>query len=636
MLNLNQEQQKAISHNTGPMMVLSGPGSGKTTVISLRIKNLIEVYSVNPNNILVVTFTKNSAEEMKQRFYSLVDYKYKGVDFGTFHSHFFKIIRDHNNYTLNDVVHEKEKIDLLKEIIKKAQKNPSSKLNEMSQVIFDSDDDFYTTLSSEISFVKNILLNPKEFDSSVTNSFFEMYKEYESLKNHYKKIDFDDMLIKCYELLKNDTSLRNRLQNKFKYILIDEFQDINKVQYECIKLLLDNNKNLFVVGDDDQSIYAFRGSDPDILLNFPIDFPEIKKTVLNINYRSTEDIINISNIIINDNKKRFDKNLVGTGKVSDKKPNLLTTQNIYAEAKEIVKKIKIIKDDNNNSSNNFNVAIIYRTNFQATSIIENLVQANISYQSNDYVATIYDHHIAQDILAYLEFAENNFDNQSFMRIANKPKRYLSKNLLIDAIKCVPDGNCILNYLYSCNNLESWQLTRIHDFKFDIQQLKNKLPYDAIKYILYNIGYDKYLEDFANYKKTDYKSLVLVSEQILESSKNFETISEYLKHIKNISDEINKLNKKTITKSNLEPNSDFIVTLTTMHSSKGLEFDIVFIISCVEGIIPHEKSYGINDLEEERRLLYVAITRAKLQLTICIVREIQGSYVKHSQFLNNII
>ena len=332
-LTLNDSQYKAIIHNKGPMIVLSGPGSGKTTVITYRIKNLIENLGVNPNKILVITFTKAASEEMKERFNNICNKSYN-VSFNTFHSYFFRIIRDYYKYDLYNILDDNEKVNIIKKII-----------ND-NNIFFDNQEEFIQAIISEISLLKNELINYKLFNSKYINSstFTLIYEQYEKIKSEQRKIDFDDMLIQCYHLLKQNDAIRNIWINKYDYILIDEYQDANKVQYECIKMLVSLERNIFVVGDDDQSIYGFRGSSPKFLHKFYKDFKGSKKVVLNVNYRSTEQIINLCNKVIVENSNRFEKNIIGTNK-KDKSPILLRSYDVSEEAKKIVEKIKRLKSN---------------------------------------------------------------------------------------------------------------------------------------------------------------------------------------------------------------------------------------------------------------------------------------------------
>ena len=609
-LRLNENQQKAILHKNGPMIVLSGPGSGKTTVITYRVKNLIENYNIRPNEILVITFTKAASEEMKERFKKICS-SYYNVSFSTFHSYFFRIIRENYKYELSNILDDNEKVKIIKSIINKY------------NIYFDNMEEFVQSIISEISLLKNELINPNYFNSRYLNSnnFNIVYNEYELLKNQQNKIDFDDMLIQCYYLLKDYENIRKFWKNKYKYILIDEFQDINKVQYECIKILCEN-KNIFVVGDDDQSIYGFRGSSPEFLLNFPKDFENTKKVILNVNYRSTNQIINLCNKVILENNNRYDKNIIGTNK-ENKQPILIRSYDAYEEAKKIVGKIQVLKKTYPLEE----IAIIYRTNLQARAVVEILKDYNIEYQLKDNITSIYEHFIAKDIICYLSLAINNIDNESFLKIANKPKRFLNKNMLQDAFEKCKNETSILEYLYCKVDLKSWQMEGINEILFHLEQIKSKNVYDAIKYIIKTVGYENYLEEYVNFKNIGIKGLLEILNEVLDSAKGYEKIEEYLNHIENMKQEVFKKYRN---------NNQRGVVLTTMHSVKGLEFDVVFVIGCIDGIIPHEKSKSYIEIEEERRLFYVAITRAKVLLYISILNTKYEERAFPSRFLKNLI
>ena len=609
-LRLNENQQKAILHKNGPMIVLSGPGSGKTTVITYRVKNLIENYNISPNEILVITFTKAASEEMKERFKKICS-SYYNVSFSTFHSCFFKIIRENYKYELSNILDDNEKAKIIKSIINKY------------NIYFDNMEEFVQAIISEISLLKNELLNPNYFNSRYLNSnnFNIVYNEYELLKNQQNKIDFDDMLIQCYYLLKDYEDIRKFWINKYKYILIDEFQDINRVQYECIKILCEN-KNIFVVGDDDQSIYGFRGSRPEFLLNFPKDFENTKKVILNVNYRSTNQIINLCNKVILENNNRYAKNIIGTNK-ENKQPILIRAYDAYEEAKKIVGKIQALKKIYPLEE----IAIIYRTNLQARAVVEILKDYNIEYQLKDNITSIYEHFIAKDIICYLSLAINKFDNESFLKIANKPKRFLNKNMLQDAFEKCKNETSILEYLYCKVDLKSWQMESINELLFHLEQIKSKNVYDAIKYIIKTVGYESYLEEYVDFKNIGIKGLLEILNEVLDSAKGYEKIEEYLNHIENMKQDIFKKYKN---------NNQRGIVLTTMHSVKGLEFDVVFVIGCIDGIIPHEKSKSYIEIEEERRLFYVAITRAKVLLYISILNTKYEEKAFPSRFLKNLI
>ena len=429
------------------------------------------------------------------------------------------------------------------------------------------------------------------------------------------------MLIKCYELLSNNENILKIWQNRFSHILIDEFQDINKIQYETIKLLAQKCDSLYIVGDDDQSIYKFRGAKPEFLINFKEEYNNVETSILNVNYRSTEEIINISNKIISQNNFRLDKKIVGTGK-RGVNPKIIKSDDIATEAVNIAKKIKSMKDINVND-----ICVIYRNNLQSRAFIEAFMNFNIPYQLKDEVPLIYEHWICKDICAYINCAINKYDNESLKRIINKPKRYINKGIISYLDK---NNESLLYQLLETNKLKNWQKQRIEELEFYFNSIKKKTPYDAFKYIRKVVDYNSYVKEYSKYKRMNYKNLFEILDELQETSKGFKTLEEYLEHVK---ETIKKSKEENSKKEKSDLNG---VTLTTMHSVKGLEFEVVFVISCVENVIPHEKAKSKEDIEEERRLFYVAVTRAKSILYISIIKTRYEETVKPTIFLNNII
>ncbi|MBR1737745.1 MAG: ATP-dependent helicase [Firmicutes bacterium] len=441
--------------------------------------------------------------------------------------------------------------------------------------------------------------------------------------NH--KIDFDDMLELCYYTLKEREDVRLSWQKRYKYILIDEFQDINKAQYECVKLLSGEEKNVFAVGDDDQSIYGFRGARPEFLLKFPTDFKDSQKIVLDINYRSSDNIIKISNAIICHNKKRYEKTIHGTDKQGPT-PKLIRPEDINSEAKEIAERIKKLSERVQLN----NIAVIYRTNIQARALVDTFMDYHINYRLRDEIPSIYRHWCAKDILAYLSLGLNRCDNDSIERIINKPKRYISKVTIAESKKACRENESLIESIFRQKDLKAYQYDRLHDLIFQLSRIKEKNTYDAIKYIMKVIGYNDYLKEYSTYRKLDYKSLLEIVNEISEAAKDYPNISDFLSHIKTVEEEI-----KEKQSSSMSNNTDGVV-LTPMHSAKGLEFDTVFITSVIEGIIPHEKSTTDDEKEEERRLFYVAVTRAKRLLYFSSIKTRYDKETKLSPFLKDFI
>ena len=614
---LNENQLKAVNHLDGPCMVLAGPGSGKTRVITYRIANMVVNKNIKPTSILAISFTKASSIEMKNRALSLSnDFRMNKVTYGTFHSVFFRILRYFENYNIESILDEKTKRIGLKNILKGLNIENADDDETIGQVI------------NEISYVKNELMDKRDFKSEVltNDEFIKVYNFYEEYKQQMNKIDFDDMLIKTYELLKNNKAALDRVRSVYRYILVDEFQDINKVQFEALKLIANPSNNIFVVGDEDQSIYGFRGSRPDFLLEFEEYFSNTKKVLLDINYRSKGEIINIANRLIEKNTNRYEK-VIKCGQGNGAKVNYISPEDSEEEAVYIAKDIKNKVQEDYTEYTDF--AVIYRTNIQSRALVDVFMDMRIPFVVKDSIVTIYDHWAAQDILAYLRIGVNPNSNKDWIRIINKPFRYISKDNL-NLIKDEPD---FINSLINKCDLHPKQVKTINDLDIDISYVKGLNPKNAISYIRTTLDYDRYILDYCTNRKIKTNGLIEILNELESSATNFKTIQEYLEHIERVKSEIvdNKNNKET----------DGVI-FTTMHSAKGLEFKNVYIIGTNEGTIPHEKSYEIDDeekkndqIEEERRLMYVAITRAEENICISSPINKYGKRVSKSRFVEDI-
>ena len=614
---LNENQLKAVNHLDGPCMVLAGPGSGKTRVITYRIANMVVNKNIKPTSILAISFTKASSIEMKNRALSLSnDFRMNKVTYGTFHSVFFRILRYFENYNIESILDEKTKRIGLKNILKGLNIENADDDETIGQVI------------NEISYVKNELMDKRDFKSEVltNDEFIKVYNFYEEYKQQMNKIDFDDMLIKTYELLKNNKAALDRVRSVYRYILVDEFQDINKVQFEALKLIANPSNNIFVVGDEDQSIYGFRGSRPDFLLEFEEYFSNTKKVLLDINYRSKGEIINIANRLIEKNTNRYEK-VIQCGQGNGAKVNYISPEDSEEEAVYIAKDIKNKVQEDYTEYTDF--AVIYRTNIQSRALVDVFMDMRIPFVVKDSIVTIYDHWAAQDILAYLRIGVNPNSNKDWIRIINKPFRYISK----DNLNLINDEPDFINSLINKCDLHPKQVKTINDLDIDISYVKGLNPKNAISYIRTTLDYDRYILDYCANRKIKTNGLIEILNELESSATNFKTIQEYLEHIERVKSEIvdNKNNKET----------DGVI-FTTMHSAKGLEFKNVYIIGANEGTIPHEKSYEIDDeekkndqIEEERRLMYVAITRAEENICISSPINKYGKRVSKSRFVEDI-
>ena len=614
---LNENQLKAVEHVDGPCMVLAGPGSGKTRVITYRIANMVVNKDIKPTSILAISFTKASSMEMKNRALALSnDFRMNKVTYGTFHSVFFRILRYFENYNIESILDEKTKRIGLKNILKGLNIENADDDETIGQVI------------NEISYVKNELMDKRDFKSELltNDEFIKVYNYYEEYKEQINKIDFDDMLIKTYELLKNNKSALDRVRSAYRYILVDEFQDINKVQFEALKLIANPNNNIFVVGDEDQSIYGFRGSRPDFLLEFEEYFLNTNKVLLDINYRSKGEIIDIANRLIEKNENRYEK-VIKCGQGNGANVNYISPEDSEEEAVYIAKDIKNKVQEDYTEYTDF--AVIYRTNIQSRALVDVFMDMRIPFVVKDSIVTIYDHWAAQDILSYLRIGVNPNSNKDWIRIINKPFRYISKDNL-NLIKDEPD---FINALINKCDLHPKQVKTINDLDIDISYVNGLNPKNAISYIRTTLDYDRYILDYCTNRKIKTNGLIEILNELESSATNFKTIQEYLDHIERVKSEIvdNKNNKET----------DGVI-FTTMHSAKGLEFKNVYIIGANEGTIPHEKSYEIDDeekkndqIEEERRLMYVAITRAEENICISSPINKYGKRVSKSRFVEDI-
>lgn len=590
----HEEQARAIRHKDGPMLVLAGPGSGKTLVITYRTKYLIEQHKVNPSNILVVTFTNAAAKEMKERFGRLTEQRFGGVTFGTFHSVFFGILRWAYRLTPDNILREEEKKEILKKICSKM------------DLEVEEEGDFYQSLIGEISLVKGSMVNLQYYYSTTCSdeAFQKIMKEYDEVLKSSGKIDFDDMLVLTYELFKERPDLLQKWQEKFQYILIDEFQDINKAQYEVVRLLAQPRNNLFIVGDDDQSIYRFRGAKPEIMLGFENDYPGTKKVLLGINYRCSGNIVEMAGKIIENNKKRFPKN-ISSNREAGEKVYIEKIADGRVQCEEILKKIQTYHRQGIPYSH---MAVIYRTNTQPRPIISKLMEYNIPFQVRDTIPSLFDHWIADNMISYLKMALGSRERQTFLNIMNRPKRYISRNMVTTAtVNLVEMADSVKN--------KPWLANRIEQMLYDLNMIGKMRPYEAIDYIRTTVGYDEFLKEYAAFRKMKSEDLLDVLMEVQETAKDCNKIEDWFEYIEEYEEEL-----AAQLKAGRQKQADSVV-FTTMHSAKGLEYDVVFLPDATEGVVPHKKSMKEADIEEERRLFYVAVTRAKNYLHIFVPEEL---------------
>lgn len=602
---LHPNQIHAISHGTGPMLVLAGPGSGKTTVIIQRIRRLTEKMGVSPYRILVITFTKAAAEQMKTRYAALQGKT--GVMFGTFHSIFFRILRQACGYSLEQVLSEDER------------RNTMQKLVTEARISVQDQEEYIQQFFSQYSLMKNQLQDVSDFmpEGLPKDEFVALTKKFDGWKRRNEKIDFDDMLTECYEVLSQDEKTGKMWQDRFDYILVDEFQDVNRAQYACLQMLAAPKNNLFVVGDDDQSIYGFRGASPSFMLDFPKDFPGTEKVFLDVNYRCSGRIIRLASQVIGTNMSRYEKNIKGDRDLGER-INVFVAKDSGEEAELIAQKIARLLEEGMPIEE---IAVIFRTNIQGGAFARALFRRGIPYHLRDGGFHLYDHWIARDLAAYLFLAENRDSDASLLRIVNKPKRYISRDLLAEAEQ-MPYG--LLRSLHVCPSLQKWQAEHLESLEEDLRQIQKRKPYEALRYVRKVVGYDEYLSDYAAYRKASLSNMIENADEITETAKGTESGTEFVRKMEELSRQMKEQSKQ---KGNTHG-----VTLTTFHGAKGLEFGAVFLPSLAEGIIPYEKGRKGSALEEERRLFYVGLTRTKDRLFLSFTENRYEKPLKPSRFL----
>ena len=615
-MKLNRGQDEAIKHGNGPCMVLAPPGSGKTLIVTERTRYLIEESEVRPDQILVITFTRYAAREMKERFERLTAGKNYPVTFGTFHSIFYGILKCAYGIGANNLMSEKESSVLLHEVLDQTDIESTPEVED--------EDELVRELLREVGMVKNGLYHLKDFHSKylTQDEFAEVFRSYEHQKKELKKFDFDDMLVQCYALFRKKPEILQGWQKRFQYILIDEFQDINRVQYEVIRMLAAPRYNLFVVGDDDQSIYGFRGAKPELMLYMKQEFPALRTISLTVNYRSTEFITGAAARVILHNDTRFYKR-VQSFRGRGQNVHVQEVLDEQEEAQYVTEEIQKKLDQGIEPGE---IAVLFRTAVQARMISEILSEHRIPFEMRDYVTNFYRHFIVKDMMAYLQLSAGKRDRSLFLTICNRPLRYLARNSMENRQVNFED----LRKFY-CD--KDWMLDIIDQFDVDVRMMKNMAPYAAIQYIRKKIGYDDFLKEYAEKHQIPWKQLMDVMAELEERSKNFKSYDEWEIHIAKYTQELEEQQAKA---RKIRGERENKVQLMTIHSAKGLEFEDVFVIHANEGEIPHQKAEKKDEIEEERRLFYVALTRAKNNLCISYITQKNGNSIKPSRFVEELL
>ncbi|MDR1766249.1 MAG: ATP-dependent helicase [Lachnospiraceae bacterium] len=735
----HEQQIQAITHERGPAMVIAGPGSGKTMVITRRLLFLLDSCGVDPAHILVVTFTKAAAVQMRERFRKLwaeenargrgdepvqthvqaqartqipagswvqssmpgpakvdgqgqaaaraqappVAGRMSGgirewaqvppVTFGTFHSIFFQILKLAYGYSSDHIIREETQVAWIRELAAQAQRElvargaersqdkatsggmgrngawlssawpmpresgqvqresarvqrePAGRGAERSQGddTLESDCISPRDILAEVSLVKGEMMGlghyyPKSCSQEV---FGAVYQGYEERLRRENMLDFDDMMVMCHRLFAQRADILAAWQEKFRYILVDEFQDINRVQYDVVRMLALPENNLFAVGDDDQSIYRFRGAKPDIMLGFGEDYPNARMIPLGVNFRCHGGIVAAAGRLIAHNKMRYPKEITAASQ-GGKPPVFCTFSDNRAQAHQVAQEIR---DYARMGVGYGDIALLFRTNQDSRLMVERLMEYNIPFVLKDSFPSIYDHWVAKDILAYVRLAMGERERGIFMQIANRPNRYLGRDGFRE--RRMDFGRWKAWY-----ENRPWISERIDRLEFDLGMISKMEPYAAIGYIRTGVageGYGQFLKSYAAARGLDEDELTAALDQVQDGAKGFRGFADWMASIEAFKE---NLRAQRADRRDGGRESGDGVALMTMHGAKGLEYRVVYILDAVEGVTPHRKAALGVDLEEERRLFYVAMTRAKERLHIYAPLERYGKKQDVSRFL----
>ena len=609
---MNKPQQEAVNAVLGPVITIAGPGSGKTTVITKRLCHMTDELGIEPTSILVITYTKAAAVEMRSRFLTVKNPVHEKVNFGTFHSIFFQILKRHYGYRSENIISS----DMTYKIISQGLGSDA--------LLLGGNTDFIRRISDEIAAYKGLEPDKRpQFKSEVLSSerFEEICRHYNSSLSELGLIDFEDMLRKTDELFESRPDILKAWQDKFKYILVDEFQDINPIQYRITKRLARPEGNLFVVGDDDQSIYAFRGSAPEIMQSFKKDFPEAREIHLDINYRSCPEILSAASNLISHNKKRFEKKLESarTDKIFAHPLTIKSFANNDAEYDDLAECIKKLVNEGQDISE---IAILTRTNAQSGFVCGKLLAHNIPFSTKAGIPSIYDNRYVQPLTAYLRFLAGDDSRENFLKFMNRPVRYLERaSLQNDRV----DLDELMEYY---EKSEKWYAVKnIQELKNNLRTLKRLDPSSAIHYIRKVMGYDDCIKEDLGLSADLADETLDILDEYEASALPHKTFLLFLSYMEEF---------RTKLKNALNNMPAKAVNLLTFHGCKGLEFDVVFMPDCIEGITPHKKSRTPDELEEERRMFYVAMTRARHMLILSSSKKRHGhDDLRVSRFISEI-
>ena len=600
----NPSQLRAIAHLSGPMMVLAGPGSGKTSVIVERTAYMINEGKIPASSILVVTFSRAAATEMKERFLKFVNRDRSEVTFGTFHGIFYGILKAAYNLNASNILSEEEKYSILREMTEKFGQ-------EMEQ-----EGDFLEEIAKEISVVKGNCISLEHYYASCCSDevFREIYNGYKNALRTRRKLDFDDMILCCYELFSQRSDILKAWQKKFVYILVDEFQDINSLQYKILQMLAAPANNLFIVGDDDQSIYHFRGARPEIMLNFTRDYPGAETVLLDVNYRCSGNILKTAMNVINCNKKRFRKKLTTPNDVG-----MPVTCKVFDNPREeAVCVAAALKKRLEKGEKLENTAILLRTNQEAESLITALMEYQIPFTMKEQLPNLYRHWICRNLLAYLHMAAGDRSRKNFLELMNRPNRYISR----DALK---NSQISFHDLREYYKDKDWMCDRITTLETHLRILGTLSPFAAVNFIRKGMRYEEYLREYAQFRRLKPEELLEILDRIHESTRGMKNLKQWEDYIEDYTEKLNEQAKRQRDRKEG-------VTVSTLHAVKGLEYDIVYILNVNEGSIPYRKAVLAEAVEEERRLFYVGMTRARRKLVLAYVNRQYEKEREPSRFL----
>ena len=595
-VNLDINQKNAVYIKEKNVLVVASPGSGKTTVIINRVNHLIEDLKINEGNIIVITFTRAAADNMRNRYKSIFK-KEKAPFFGTFHGLFYKILL-------------REGYDIK---IMDGGKGHAIIKSVLSRYFDDVNDDKVREVMNNISMFKTSLCTIDEFKSTVSKDIFlECLKVYESSKEREGLWDFDDLSVTVLKLFTENKRVLEKYRRMFKYILVDEFQDCDNIQVSFL-LLMNKDNELFAVGDEDQCIYSFRGSKPEYMVNFHETFKNGVKVKLLTNYRSKNNIVEVSKRLIDKNKNRNEKEIISHCE-NHGVVHYSTPYNEYLQGEEIAKYIK-----ENYQGTYADNAVLYRTNMESRSIIDILTKRKIPFVLLDKGYNFFNHFICKDLINYLKLSIDQYDKNAFAWIINKPFRYISKENL-GYINSYQEHKSPFDILINKKDMPPFQCKKIDDLRKEILYLNKMSLGSAIQYIISTMGYIDYLREYANKYGQSLDDLEDVLEEFKGAAEGFKTITEFLIHVNNVEEQIES--SKAVEDG---------VILSTIHGVKGMEFNNVYIINCNEEVIPHKSSMEEN-IEEERRLFYVAITRAINNLYVFSPKTMRGKFRETSRFI----